>query len=73
MFEIDLQFFFSNLFLSYKLDICLLECEKDEKPQVHFRAPLIQKFKKCNISFTYNLQTWIYLNIFWTCDLYLKF
>jgi len=28
MFEIDLQIFFSNLFLSYKLDTFLLECEK---------------------------------------------
>jgi hypothetical protein len=55
MFEIDLQFIFSNLFLSYKLNIFWLECEKDEKPQVHFRTLLIQNFKKCNILFTYNL------------------
>ncbi len=47
--------FFSNLFLSYKLDIFWLECEKDEKPQVHFRIPLIQKQLKCNISLIYNL------------------
>jgi hypothetical protein len=47
---------FSNLLLPYKLDIFLFKCEKDEKPQVHFKAPLIQNFKKCNISFTYNLQ-----------------
>ncbi len=45
MFEIDLQIFFSNLFLSYKLNIFWLQCEKDEKPQVHFRTPLIQKLK----------------------------
>jgi len=38
-FEIDRQFFFSNLLLPYKLDIFLLECEKDEKPKVHFKTP----------------------------------
>jgi len=38
-FEIDWQIFFSNLLLPYKLDIFLLECEKDEKPKVHFRTP----------------------------------
>jgi hypothetical protein len=45
MFEIDWQIVFSNLVLSYKLDIFWLECEKDENPQVHFRTPLIQKLK----------------------------
>jgi hypothetical protein len=39
MFEIDWQIVFSNLVLSYKLDIFWLECEKDENPQVHFRTP----------------------------------
>jgi len=65
--------FFSNLFLLYKLDIFWLECEKDEKPKVHFRTPLIQKINKCNISSTYidlikGLRTlfefeWMYLNL----------
>ncbi len=32
-----------NFVLPYKLDIFLLECEKDEKPQVHFKVPIIQK------------------------------
>jgi hypothetical protein len=36
MFEIDWQFFFSNLVLFYKLDIFWLECEKDENSQVHY-------------------------------------
>jgi hypothetical protein len=43
------------MLLPYKLNIFLLKCELNEKPQVHFRHPLIQSFKKCNISFTYNL------------------
>jgi hypothetical protein len=40
---------FSNLLLPYKLNIFLLECEKYEKPQVHFNAPLMQK--KLNVIF----------------------
>jgi hypothetical protein len=32
----------------------LLKCEKDEKSQVHFRAPLIQNKKHVILS-TYNL------------------
>jgi hypothetical protein len=47
------KYFFQTYF--YPLDIFLLECEKDEKPQIHFKAPLIQNLKKCNISSTYNL------------------
>jgi hypothetical protein len=47
--------FVSNLFLPYKLHIFLLKCEKDENPQVHFRAPLIQFLRNCKISFAYNL------------------
>jgi hypothetical protein len=43
MFETNMQIIFSNLLLSYKLDIFWLEYEKDEKPQVDFRTPLIQK------------------------------
>ncbi len=43
------KFFFSYLFLPYKLDIFLLECGKYEKPQVHSRAPLI--IKKLNVIF----------------------
>jgi hypothetical protein len=42
MFEIDWNFF-SNLLLPYKLYIFWLECEIDEKSQVHFRTPLIQE------------------------------
>jgi hypothetical protein len=46
MFEIDWKSFFSNIFLPYKLNIFWLECEKNEKPQIYCRAPLIQKSKK---------------------------
>jgi hypothetical protein len=34
---------FSNLLLPYKLDTFLLECEKDEKPQVHLKGPINSK------------------------------
>jgi len=46
--------FFKPIF-TYKLNIFLLECEKDEKSQIHFRPPLIQDFKNCDISSIYNL------------------
>jgi hypothetical protein len=55
MFEIDWQFFFKNLLLLYKPNILWLKCEKGGKPQINFRAPLIQKIKIFNILFTYNL------------------
>jgi hypothetical protein len=55
MFEIDWQIIFSNLFLPYKLNIFWLECEKDEKPQVHFKTPLLKILKKSYISSIYNL------------------
>jgi hypothetical protein len=45
MCETNWQIFFSNLLLSYKLDIFWLEYEKNEKSQVHFRTPLIFKNK----------------------------
>jgi hypothetical protein len=44
MFEIDWQIVFSNQLLQYKLDIFWLKFEKDEKPQVHLRTPLFQKY-----------------------------
>jgi len=46
---------FSKLFLFYKLEIVWLKREKNEKPQVHFRTPLLPKKKKWNILFMYNL------------------
>ncbi len=49
------KYIFLKPILPYKLNIFLLECEKDEKPQEHFRAPLIQNFKKCNVTSIYNL------------------
>jgi len=53
MFQIEWQIFFSNLlFSSYKLNIFRWECEKNEKPQIHFKTSLIQKY---NISYIYNL------------------
>jgi hypothetical protein len=55
MFEIDWQIFFSNLLLPYKLDIFWLKFEKYEKPQVHVKTPLFQKFKNviCHLLTTY--------------------
>jgi hypothetical protein len=53
MFEINQQLWFSNLLLPYKLHIFWLECEKYEKPQIHFKNPSIQKLKKCNISYLF--------------------
>jgi hypothetical protein len=43
MFEIEWKIFFSHIFLPYKLDIFWLECEKHEKPQIHFKTLIIQK------------------------------
>jgi hypothetical protein len=61
--------FFLNLFLPYMMDIFWLKCEKDEKPQVHFSTPLIQKQIKCNMSFAYNLLKGYKVN----CELCLNF
>jgi hypothetical protein len=47
--------FFKPRLLSYKLNIFLLECEKDENPQVHCRASINSKKLNYNISSTYNL------------------
>jgi hypothetical protein len=48
---IDKYFFKPTLPYKYMF---LLKCEKDEKPQVHFRHSLIN-FKNSNIPCTYNL------------------
>jgi hypothetical protein len=69
MFKINQKIFFSNLLLLCKLNIFWLECEKDEKTKVQFRTPLIQRLKKCNISFTYNLLKGCKIN----CELCLNF
>jgi len=55
--------------LPYKLDIFWLECEKDEKKKKCFMTPLIQRLKKCNISFIYNLLKGYKIN----CELCLNF
>jgi len=49
------MFFFKPTFTLQARYIFIKKCEKDEKPQVHFKHPLILNSKKCNISSTYNL------------------
>jgi hypothetical protein len=46
-----------------------LESQKDEKPQVHFKTPLIKNILKCNISSTCNLFKGYKID----CELYLNF
>jgi len=40
-----LAIFFKNILLPYKLNVFWLKYEKDENTQIHFKTPLIQKFK----------------------------